>query len=380
MLTRSVLHKLSGIASSVLLLFAASRALTPTQAVAVLAGFSTIQLLMPLSGFGLGQRLAGLPAGAPEAVPTYLLRFTIGAGLVAAIAVAQAAGNGLSPISLLSLAVIALVAALAENYRARIANQTGFLVLNGLRFIVSIELLVRSDVGLISLSAACSASIFMVAIIGVDESWNTFERIHAEDIQRALHVAIINQFYPLVAVLAAVTGYNEALSLLAVHRANIVLNWQTFFWLRMANKDAASLSDHDRRPMDRRLGRLNLASSAFLASVAVAWETRLLFGQSLSDIFKFGESFKTGLLTYSLLVLVENILIPPYESINLYRFDRSQRNQVAALGSLAVFALVVPAMWLQVDLVLAILICELVWITIRLCSKVSNQPLIRLQL
>ena len=374
---RSLFHKVFGIASSIVLLGAASSSLNASAAVAVLASFSTIQLAMPLSGFGLGQRLAGQKIDESLGQPSYLLRFLILAVAVAGVIALQIFQLGLLAVAAFS--AVALLAATAELYRARSGRQDGFVALNLVRFAVAAEILWANTVGIGSLILTLTGLLVILFKGQLFDGWSEFGELRSGDFVRATHVVLVNQFYPFIALVASLVGYSGALALLAIHRSNIILNWQTFLWLRVANKQALDLSDRERRTTDKRIGRLNFSTALAVGLLAVLWETSV-YGRSLSTVFDFGEHFQVGLLSYAVIVLLENLLIPPYESVNLYKMSTGEEKKLLARGAGLFLVIVIPPLVLDLPVIVSIIAAELAWVSIRLLSRRESQAMVEVQL
>lgn len=369
----TILHKALAYTAALGNVGAAVLVLDPSSALHLLGSFSLIQMLIPFAGLGLAQRLARTPADMELVVhplPFYLslllgVVLLLGQGLVIQAPYRNSiVGMGIA---------LHFATTIAEHFRADASDQSGFVVVNASILFAAAAIVWRGSVDSIAVSIAAIA--FVINLAGFIRRGRFHFGVrhgmaHATptgvDVVKALRILVVNQYYNVVAFLLSVLSPSESsLALLVVYRSNIVLNWQTFYWMRLAHKATLAGVTPDALRQNRRMLSLNLLGVVAVGIFALVWFTFDL----VEVVTLAGVDDRTVLLlvTYAGLVSLENLMFP-YEVFNLY--TASVRRDVMFLCVATISLLVLGFMVAAAVGSLVILVgAELVWMTWRMSCR-----------
>jgi hypothetical protein len=312
-------HKVLGLSAGLLNVLAAAAVLQQETAFFYLSALSAAQLFMVGAGFGLNHRLIALPydeAIKLRAWPWFVGSILAGWAVFGAMRWRAHEASDLDAVLVFMSALLILIV-LSEWLRAVRSTQIGFVIYNVLLLIAALLFLILGEFHLWLAGLPLIGTGILLAIgLPVFRGGAQAVRMQASDVLRAAKVALVNQFFNGVALIAALTSTgSENLVLLLALRFGILFNWQSFFWLRFLHRSLAGEISDDHRRKNRGYVLVNLASSV---GVLVVFGVMILIGLDLTAISPELDADFLILLSIFAVSRVLMSLVFPYELFVLY--------------------------------------------------------------
>lgn len=364
---RVVALKLLAFASQGTNVLVAAAVLPSATAAAYLVMMSAVQLAVPFAGLGLSQRLVTeyVPGETRVRIWPYVASWLCIAAFVCVVVMHTA---GPATISIVAVGcVLAALITLAEHQRCATGSQGDFVVFNFATFALAGLVAACGYVGLwmvavptLGLVVSCGRTLMR----NVAGSNADILRPRWRDLLKSLRVLFTNQYYNVLIVLLPLALDSASVVRLAlVYKLNILFNWQTFYWLRVAHKRTLPVLTSGHRIENSRMLRLNhLSVGAYCASALALAQSDLM-----SSFPSLDESVLWLGVGYAALMTAENAVFP-YEVFSVYVASRSVdlRLVLSLIGGLLVVFAVASV---TREVVAVLLAAEVTWFVWRLYSR-----------
>jgi hypothetical protein len=320
-LVKSLVFKGSSVATQLCSLFLTITAFDATDAVFWLTLQSVIQLAIPFVGVGLSQRLVRSDADIRIISKGVMARLVSSLGLTLGMTVFIPRSDAFSMVFWVYALHLTILVTCAEIVRARDDRHIGFVFYNLYTLSAAIlfqfesprspvVLLVLSVVALgLSTKLIAGSDFFRVSKVFVATS----ESSSKGDILRAVSIALNTQFYSLVVWLGAYFFPADVfITVIAVFRFQILLNWPNFFWSRFAHRNIASIRGADFVAEHKRIYKVYLLGAMFCLLIIYLATT---FASEYMSIWSEEVSV---LVTFIFLRLIVNAF-PPFDIFLTYQ-------------------------------------------------------------
>lgn len=339
-----------------------------------LALLSSIQFFIPLAGFGLTQSFVKSSKSEFLDLTKYsknILLFSITVIIILVLQVILSFHVYEYSYLIFTIIFLFFLVLFSEILRSFHNKHDGFIIYNITLLIISICTFFLGDFQIIQLLVSF---IFFTTFIFINKNY-FFNKLSKNDskIYRpmpviALRVALVNQFYNLVILIISLSGnVGSYLMMILVYKFQIIVNWQTFFWIRFDHKNISNKKSPFVLKRHSKIVKLNLVFLFFILISGL-----ILFSKP-TLIWFYNLTFEQLKIIYTFLIVRTLInFYPPYEIFTLYKnFDGKLKDTI--FSTIIIITIIFFILMSNLAFFIKILLIEALYFCWRVsCKKFFN--------